>query len=101
MLELDGDVVGGCSTAARRAALALLQAVNRALIAALHATDARRVRIGADWPRPARRGRGPRSGSALIEQIRASVIGDDAVLDGPFGPRRHRLRRLHRLRAAR
>lgn len=24
----------------------------------------------------------------LIEQIRASVIGDDAVLDGPFGPRR-------------
>ena len=25
---------------------------------------------------------------ALIERIRRSVIGDDAVLDGPFGPRR-------------
>ena len=25
---------------------------------------------------------------SLIEQIRSSVIGDDAVLDGPFGPRR-------------
>ena len=25
---------------------------------------------------------------SLIERIRASVIGDDAVLDGPFGPRR-------------
>ena len=24
----------------------------------------------------------------LIEQIRASVIGDDTVLDGPFGARR-------------
>ena len=26
--------------------------------------------------------------TALIERIRNSVIGDDAVLDGPFGPRR-------------
>ena len=26
--------------------------------------------------------------AALIERIRDSVIGDDAVLDGPFGPRR-------------
>jgi selenocysteine lyase/cysteine desulfurase len=26
--------------------------------------------------------------TALIEQIRDSVIGDDVVLDGPFGPRR-------------
>jgi hypothetical protein len=24
----------------------------------------------------------------LIERVRASVIGDDAVIDGPFGPRR-------------
>jgi hypothetical protein len=24
----------------------------------------------------------------LIERIRRSVIGDDAVIDGPFGPRR-------------
>lgn len=33
-------------------------------------------------PRPAR----PADG--LIESIRGSVIGDDAVLEGPFGPRR-------------
>ena len=26
--------------------------------------------------------------SGLIDRIRASVIGDDAVLEGPFGPRR-------------
>src|SRR3954453_21381939 len=35
--------------------------------------------------------RGPRETAAtepLIERIRASVIGDDIVLDGPFGPRR-------------
>jgi selenocysteine lyase/cysteine desulfurase len=29
-----------------------------------------------------------RRGEPLIERIRRSVIGDDAVLDGPFGPRR-------------
>ncbi len=29
-----------------------------------------------------------RSVERLIERIRGSVIGDDAVLDGPFGPRR-------------
>ena len=33
------------------------------------------------------RGRAERP-PALIERIRSSVIGDDAVLDGPFGPRR-------------
>ena len=33
-----------------------------------------------------RRPRGPNE--PLIERIRRSVIGDDAVLDGPFGPRR-------------
>src|SRR6187397_2437730 len=30
----------------------------------------------------------PRRPAPLIERIRASVIGDDAVIDGPFGPRR-------------
>ena len=47
-------------------------------------------------PRPASAptGRGPPTRSPdptrerLIERIRASVIGDDVVLDGPFGPRR-------------
>ena len=38
----------------------------------------------------------PRS---LIARIRESVIGDGTVLEGPFGPRRARLRRLHRLRS--
>ena len=32
-------------------------------------------------------GEAPYSAS-LIERIRASVVGDDAVLEGPFGPRR-------------
>jgi hypothetical protein len=27
-------------------------------------------------------------GEALIEWIRGEVVGDDAVVDGPFGPRR-------------
>ncbi len=31
---------------------------------------------------------GRTSTEALIERVRASVIGEDAVLDGPFGPRR-------------
>jgi selenocysteine lyase/cysteine desulfurase len=35
-------------------------------------------------PRPAP----PSAADALIERIRSSVIGDDAVLEGPFGPRR-------------
>ena len=30
----------------------------------------------------------PTSSSSLIERIRASVIGDDQVMDGPYGPRR-------------
>ena len=48
-------------------------------------------------PRPSRVADGaPRAGSRavlrraepLIERVRRSVIGDDVVLDGPFGPRR-------------
>jgi len=30
----------------------------------------------------------PAQTTALIERIRASVVGDDQVMDGPFGPRR-------------
>ncbi len=37
-------------------------------------------------PLPSRRHATP--SERLIERIRGSVIGDDAVLDGPFGPRR-------------
>ena len=32
--------------------------------------------------------RPPREGPLLIDLVRESVIGDDAVLEGPFGPRR-------------
>ena len=43
-------------------------------------------------PRASRHGRAgahpPRRASPLIGRIRRSVIGGDAVLDGPFGPRR-------------
>src|SRR6266508_4545722 len=28
------------------------------------------------------------SSEALIERIRASIVGDDQVMDGPYGPRR-------------
>ena len=41
--------------------------------------------IGAWKRKPAAK---PPSRMSLIDRIRASVIGDDAVLDGPFGPRR-------------
>lgn len=37
------------------------------------------------WGRTHRR---PSEPEHLIDRIRGSVIGDDAVLDGPFGPRR-------------
>jgi len=35
-----------------------------------------------------RRRRPPSPASALIERIRSSLIGEDALLDGPFGPKR-------------
>ena len=37
---------------------------------------------------PRRRPRAPSRAERLIDRIRGSVIGDDAVLEGPFGPRR-------------
>jgi selenocysteine lyase/cysteine desulfurase/CRP-like cAMP-binding protein len=85
VLELHQDVVVKLLDDRSAAGLGFLQAVNRALIAALKATDTGRSRIGADWPA------GPDQDvdrQRLVEKIRASVIGDDAVLDGPFGGRR-------------
>jgi selenocysteine lyase/cysteine desulfurase len=46
------------------------------------------ARIGGVRSRLRGIGRGHRRTDPLIERIRASVIGDDAVVDGPFGPRR-------------
>src|SRR5262245_58047309 len=50
VLEIDRDAVERLLDEGSPAGLGFLEAVNRALIAALHATDARRMRIGADWP---------------------------------------------------
>src|SRR5262249_9289068 len=82
VLEIDGEVVDRLLDERSPAALAFLQSVNRSLIAVLHATDARRV---ADWPASTDE---IVDSATLIEKIRTSVIGDDVVLDGPFGPRR-------------
>jgi selenocysteine lyase/cysteine desulfurase len=49
------------------------------------------MRTPTTWRRrlaPRRRPRPARAADGLLERIRTSVIGDDAVLQGPFGPRR-------------
>jgi selenocysteine lyase/cysteine desulfurase/CRP-like cAMP-binding protein len=86
-LEIDRDSMLALLDDHSAAGLEFLQAVNRALIAALHATDSRRTKIGADWLVPHEHLTDP-DRARLVEKIRASVIGDDAVIDGPFGGRR-------------
>jgi selenocysteine lyase/cysteine desulfurase len=87
VLEIDVDgftrLLDDCSAAG----LSFLQAVNRALVAAMHATDARRVRLGVDWA-AAPDGATDHDRERLIEKVRTSIIGADAMLDGPFGARR-------------
>jgi selenocysteine lyase/cysteine desulfurase len=87
VLELDRDAMLALLDDHSAAGLEFLQAVNRSLIAALHATDSSRTKIGADWLVPQER-LTDRDRERLVEKIRASVIGDDAVIDGPFGGRR-------------
>jgi selenocysteine lyase/cysteine desulfurase/CRP-like cAMP-binding protein len=87
VLEIGRDAMLALLDDNSAAGLEFLQAVNRALIAALHATDARRTKIGADWLVPHEH-LTDRDRDRLVEKIRASVIGDDAVIDGPFGGRR-------------
>jgi selenocysteine lyase/cysteine desulfurase len=86
-LEIDEDGFTRLLDDRSAAGLSFLQAVNRALIAALHATDARRARLGVDWA-AAPDGASDHDRERLIEKIRASIIGADAMLDGPFGARR-------------
>jgi|tagenome__1003787_1003787.scaffolds.fasta_scaffold20972382_1 selenocysteine lyase/cysteine desulfurase/CRP-like cAMP-binding protein len=86
-LEIDADVVANLLDDHSLAGLDFLQAVNGALIAALRATDARRSRFGFDWA-AASAGAVDHERERLIEKIRTSVIGEDAVFEGPFGPRR-------------
>jgi selenocysteine lyase/cysteine desulfurase/CRP-like cAMP-binding protein len=87
VLEIDQAVVSSLLDQGSPAGLGFLQAVNRALIAAAQATDAKRMPAGATWAASvAFAPDGDRE--RLIQKVRASVIGDDAVLDGPFGGRR-------------
>src|SRR5207344_3259269 len=74
VLEIDHDDVTRLLDATSPAGLSFLQAVNRSLIAALHASDARRA-IDAGWPGAPDQAADPRR-ERLIEKIRASVIGD-------------------------
>ena len=87
VLEIDRAVLAGLQAEGSATSLELIQAVNRALISALRSSDARRTMPGAGWPVTSEHmdddGR-----ERLIATIRASVIGDDSVLLGPFGPRR-------------
>ena len=87
VLEIDDKVMRGLLDDHSAAGLGFLRGVNRALIAALHATDARRDGARAE-AMPAPDGAADRDRERLIERIRSSVVGNDAVFDGPFGPRR-------------
>ena len=87
VLEIEHDILMRLLDEGSPAGLGFLQAVNRSLIAALHATDARRAAMGADWA-VVPGGAADADRERLIEKIRGSVIGDDAVLNGPFGARR-------------
>jgi selenocysteine lyase/cysteine desulfurase/CRP-like cAMP-binding protein len=87
VLEIDQAVVSSLLDEGSQAGLGFLQAVNRALIAAVQATDSHRMPAAAAWAASvAFAPDGDRE--RLIEKIRASVIGDDSVLQGPFGGRR-------------
>ncbi len=72
---------------ASRPTLRLLEAVSRNLLAALSRSDRRRIDVAAAVavaPDAVPLDRG----DALVRTIRTSIIGDDTVLEGPFGPRR-------------
>jgi selenocysteine lyase/cysteine desulfurase/CRP-like cAMP-binding protein len=84
VLELDRAAMTRLLDGASAGALGFLRAVNRSLITALGSTDADRLR---DWS-PERREFAASDRARLIERIRSSVVGDDVVVGGPFGPRR-------------
>lgn len=72
------------------AALRLLEALVVNVLGTLRAADRRRTELRPDAGAAAIMG-GParsRATDALVETIRRSVIGDDTLLDGPFGLRR-------------
>lgn len=88
VLEIDADAFDALSGAGSPAAVRFVEAINRSLIAAVHGDNARRVTGAAAPPDPIREPAGAAERERLIEKVRTSVIGDDVVFDGPFGPRR-------------
>jgi selenocysteine lyase/cysteine desulfurase/CRP-like cAMP-binding protein len=115
VLELRAEAFQRILAAGGRLAFALVERVNRDLIASQRHANRELVRLtqtgapGHDQARHAAQthashyvvgvagefddleGEGPRQDAdreALIAKIRRSVIGDDVVIDGPFGPRR-------------
>ena len=87
VLEIDDHVITGLLETKSPAAVGFLEAMNQALIDALRATDGKRKAERAEDGTAADMGAEARE--RLIRRIRSSVIGDDAVFDGPFGPRRN------------
>jgi selenocysteine lyase/cysteine desulfurase/CRP-like cAMP-binding protein len=85
VVEIAGDIVAQLLDAASPAGVGFLQAVNGALIAALQASERRR---GRPSPTVSADAGGAHDPERLVERIRASLIGEDAVLEGPFGARR-------------
>jgi selenocysteine lyase/cysteine desulfurase/CRP-like cAMP-binding protein len=104
LLELSGDAFAELAASGSPIFLPVLQAVIANLIAAQNRLDCTRARLAAQQPRADTprdtvesaelldpfAGLSPSAAArdALIELVRRSVIGDDLVLAGPFGPKR-------------
>ncbi|CAA9483706.1 MAG: Cysteine desulfurase, partial [uncultured Solirubrobacteraceae bacterium] len=103
VLELDREAFATLSEAYSPLSLRLLEALIANLVAAHERLDRAREPLAAETRRPTR-GTGdesaelldpfaalapaPEQRDALVELIGRSVIGDDLVLTGPFGPKR-------------
>jgi selenocysteine lyase/cysteine desulfurase/CRP-like cAMP-binding protein len=88
VFEIDAAAVDALSGEESTAAVRFVEGLNRSLITALHGVHARRVTRAAAPHDPLREPTGAAERERLIEKVRASVIGDDVVFEGPFGPRR-------------
>ena len=86
LLELGADAFVGLLAAGDAAARALLQALSADLLAALRRTAHGEPALVETLPRSTTPSHQDRQ--QLVERIRASVVGNDLVLDGPFGPLR-------------
>jgi selenocysteine lyase/cysteine desulfurase/CRP-like cAMP-binding protein len=84
LVELGRDAFERLLDGGGPAAIGLLEAVTGSLLIALQGVDARRAHNLFAPP-----ARDAPERERLIEKIRDSVIGEDTVFDGPFGPRRN------------